>query len=337
MDWHHLRELKTWDEAALREALTADDPRLRVRAAWVLGLRLEGDFAATARRAIAAEPLPGVRRHWLIMLTGFGEVDIVAALARHDPDDDVRTTAARFVGELAVAHPDAYALVLQLLADERDGVRASVIDGLRVEPPGAVAMAIDDLRDDPSARVREAIGRWDVRSLDFAKLRQAALDDRDAVVRRAALRGLIETAGLSTALAYFPSELHQRLISDLSALGTSIPFDALAGMSPSPRWIGVMDMDSLGPGGRIWLLGVSPHQVPRYFDVVLRAYGDIAELTDPGERRCVADFLEKLRDSLTGPDDMVANIAPGTLTVRGAWSHWEAPRRRLIDALTPLL
>ena len=75
----------------LRTIARVGDAQERVWAAWALGMRLGQHY--NALEAADVEPAPGVRRHLIVMLAGFGESPIIKAFAEHDPDERVRATA----------------------------------------------------------------------------------------------------------------------------------------------------------------------------------------------------------------------------------------------------
>ena len=93
------------------------------------------------------------------MLAGYGEVDVVAALARHDPDAMVRSTAARYVGELCELHPDAFAIADQMFDEPHEAIRAAVIAGLPQLVPANLQARLRAAESDPSPMVRQALSR----------------------------------------------------------------------------------------------------------------------------------------------------------------------------------
>jgi len=79
-------------ERELRELMNDPDPRTRLHAIWALGLRV-----APVIDYLAGEPDPGVRRGLAVVLASIGELDLLVALYRHDPNVHVRASTAQMV------------------------------------------------------------------------------------------------------------------------------------------------------------------------------------------------------------------------------------------------
>lgn len=133
-------ELATQPESLLRELLEHEIPRVRLHAAWALGMR-QGPAAAfdIASRA-GREPSGGVRQHLMIMLAGSGEKAILATFAALDPDPLVRATACQYLGRLAGPSDLAlHEVLLDRAANDPDeDVRCAAIQNLRVDTPPSV-------------------------------------------------------------------------------------------------------------------------------------------------------------------------------------------------------
>ncbi len=130
-------------EADQRALLAEGDPRDRLWAMWALALKSGANVLA---EHLAGEPSAGVRRHMCIMLAG-GELDLLVALARFDPDDGVRATASGLVTRLAGGGRLPWTLAEERLSDR--AVRAAVLDELGPQSPpslldAAVALARDE-------------------------------------------------------------------------------------------------------------------------------------------------------------------------------------------------
>lgn len=202
MNADEFRNVQVMSDEEQRELLREGDARHRVWAAWALGLRLADGFSDQMRVALADEPVPGVRRHMAVMMAGYGEVDILAALARHDPDEFVRATAAQYVAGLSEAHPALGEILADLLDDESARVRTAVVRGLPTSAPddlwrrimSATSSTDDELR---SAAVRHVVERGDV----SPKLWRAFLTDRVASLRRNATVALCDQVGAPRLLA----------------------------------------------------------------------------------------------------------------------------------------
>lgn len=330
LDNAEFREIAELDEGLQRELLHAENPRVRVWAAWALGLRLSDAFAPEARDSIANERVAGVRRHLLVMLAGFGEVDIVAALARHDADPYVRKTAARFVGELAVNHPDAFAIAAQLLDDDDDDIRAALIDGLPDELPESIAQTLRDAHADASDIVREALARRDASALDLDSLRETATSDPNSGIRRTALEALLGEVGAVRTLEPLSHAERVRAVADLEALGVELTFEDIAPLRPGPGFLRVLKISELGSAGRAWLLGLVDHPIRDYWRVVGQAYAEVVEVDTAEERAAIRTFVDRVEDSLRLDGEFDA-AETGALTEWGNWSPWETQRRTVLE------
>jgi HEAT repeat protein len=144
-------EVRPLDDRALRELLAGDDPVLRVYAIWALAMR--GATEVVLEHA-GDEPSAGVRRHLAIILAGAGEIDLVIALARHDPEAGVRTTAAALVCRLAAGGRVAWVVALEGLLDPSPEVKKAVLRELRGAPVGAIEGPVLRALDDPERDVR---------------------------------------------------------------------------------------------------------------------------------------------------------------------------------------
>jgi len=144
-DAEEFRRVVDLDESEQRALLGASDPRVRVWAAWSLGLRHGNDFAPTVVDLVASEPVSGVRRHLVVMLAGFGELDIVAALARRDDDERVRATATQYVALLAPGNPELYAVLADCLDDSSVVVRAAAVAFARDDAPRPIRERVDHI------------------------------------------------------------------------------------------------------------------------------------------------------------------------------------------------
>lgn len=125
-DFEEVRALPTNE---LRLLLREAEPVVRAWAGWALGLRIGRAADPELARAANESPTPGVRRLLLVILAGHQERDLLEVFARRDPDDQVRATAAQYLGMTAGPNEPA---VNELLADllERDpspGVRWEIL------------------------------------------------------------------------------------------------------------------------------------------------------------------------------------------------------------------
>ena len=124
-------ETRSLDDAALDRLRRDGDAPERVWALWALALR---HAPAPAGADLAAEPTAGVRAHMAVVLAGAGEIDLVAGLARLDPDATVRASAMRLLVRFAAAGRAPWAPVADALARDADDVRLAILDEL---PPAA--------------------------------------------------------------------------------------------------------------------------------------------------------------------------------------------------------
>ena len=162
-----MNRLEDFDDALrrpldeLRARLRDGDGPERVWAAWCIGMRSGGGVPAELRGAGLGDPDPGVRRHFAVMLAGAGEWDALLEVARHDPDDNVRGSAARFVARLAAGRPASAEALRELL--ERSAC-PEVALALVQELPEPFAAGLADLvaryMDSRDTATRRALAPW---------------------------------------------------------------------------------------------------------------------------------------------------------------------------------
>jgi hypothetical protein len=87
----------------LRRLLRDGDPQERVWSAWALAMALGSAFVSELRSAYANESDIGVRRHWLVVLAGYGCRELVADATRTDAPQPV---IERLIGLLFDPDPD---------------------------------------------------------------------------------------------------------------------------------------------------------------------------------------------------------------------------------------
>jgi len=121
------------DDGAIRALLRDGAPVERVWAGWEIGMRLGRGHPEIVGH-IANEPTPGVRRALLVVLAGHGEVDVVVALACHDPAVEVRAAAMALIVRFAAQGAMDARVVLD--AYERDaGVRVATLAAVPRDAP----------------------------------------------------------------------------------------------------------------------------------------------------------------------------------------------------------
>lgn len=147
-------ETSALNNDTLNELLEKGDARERVLAIWALALRTTA--AITMADQLRGEPDPGVRRALAVVLAGNGEIDLLVAMSRHDPNVHVRASAVQMVVRFAAAGRVPWGLVAARLADVAE-VRSAVISQLdATSPPELQASAIGCLRDVDELVRREA-------------------------------------------------------------------------------------------------------------------------------------------------------------------------------------
>lgn len=147
-------ETKSLATDALHTLLVDGDARERVLAIWALALR--SPAAMLMANQLRDEPDPGVRRALCVVLAGNGELDLVVAMARHDPNVHVRASAVQMVVRFAAADRAPWSLVMGRLTDAPE-VRASVVSQIdATSPPELQAAVVACLRDPEQMVRREA-------------------------------------------------------------------------------------------------------------------------------------------------------------------------------------
>lgn len=139
-----------------RGLLREGDGQERIWAAWVLAAREGAAFVSELRQAWIDEDDAGVRRHWLVVLAGYGCRDLVAETAARDSDPAVRSTATRYLAQLA--EPDdaaSYDLLLSRAIDISWLVRQTVAGATRSDAPSHIFERLVGLLFDPDPYVRD--------------------------------------------------------------------------------------------------------------------------------------------------------------------------------------
>ncbi|WP_437305712.1 HEAT repeat domain-containing protein [Sorangium sp. So ce388] len=133
-------DIASQPELTLRELLEHESPRVRLHAAWALGLRKGQEFLGDIASRAEREPSAGVRQHLMIMLAGGKEKAAIATFAALDPDALVRATACQYLARLVEPSDLPFYDVLLDRAehDPEDDVRCAAIQNLRADAPAAV-------------------------------------------------------------------------------------------------------------------------------------------------------------------------------------------------------
>jgi hypothetical protein len=165
MPYRTYAEVTRLDSAIQHQLLQRGDAVERVWAAWALGTALGVQSVPDLLSSLHDSPVPGTRRHLLVVLAGLGERAVLCVFAQDDPDDYVRATACQY---------------LLRISDQTDHATQQFVR--------------ERLFHDASAIVRQAIvGEISVFSaLQSSDLAQLA-HDSDAEVRQAAIERLLVT------------------------------------------------------------------------------------------------------------------------------------------------
>jgi hypothetical protein len=131
------------DDRTLRSLLATGESVDRVWAAWALALRI-GSAMPDIVAHVVGEPNPGVRRALLAVLAGHGEVDILVALARRDPDADVRGHAMQFVTRLASGGAIPTSVVTDAYTEAPPAIRRDILVSISDGAPPGLRQLIDD-------------------------------------------------------------------------------------------------------------------------------------------------------------------------------------------------
>lgn len=140
------------------ELLYRGDAQERVWAAWSLGLALGSRALASLVYTVRNDPDPGVRRHVVVMMAGFGRRDVLDQIATEESDDRVRAVAWAQLATLAM--PKDVALYDRLgwcLHREVPRVRVAVVMRLRNDAPVFVKDCLLRLASDSHSDVRAAV------------------------------------------------------------------------------------------------------------------------------------------------------------------------------------
>jgi hypothetical protein len=121
-------QVRSLDDAALRQLLERGRPEQRVWAIWVLAQHA-GEAAGQLARGQAHQPDPGVRRTLAVVLASHGEIDLLIALARHDPSPAVRASAIQVATRLAGSRSPSYPGLRPLLESAREPAMVTAILG----------------------------------------------------------------------------------------------------------------------------------------------------------------------------------------------------------------
>lgn len=136
------------------------DARDRAFAMWALALRAAS--ADPVVNLVRGEPDPGVRRALAVVLAGHGEIDLLVAMTRHDPNVFVRASTVQILMRFVVAGQAPWSLITERLGDAPE-VRAAVFSQVDATWPEelreAAAAALNDENDDLRREAFETCAR----------------------------------------------------------------------------------------------------------------------------------------------------------------------------------
>jgi len=224
--------IRSLDDSALRALLAGQDAVERLWAIWALGLRQED--AAIAGH-LAGEPSVGVRRHICVVLAG-SELDLLVAMARHDPADEVRATAGELIVRLTAGGRLPWSVVLDCLGDPAPRVRISLLREVPAEVPPEVKAAVRRAMEDPDLEVRveavDTLRRLDAsQALDAVVSRLATSSEEEAALLLSRWAEAIDVAVVHSTLREMPLNVRLVAIRHLSRTWSDVA--ALAG-DPQP-------------------------------------------------------------------------------------------------------
>jgi HEAT repeat protein len=261
-----------------------------------------------------------------------GRMVAALAIALHDPDIEVRASAAQALGSLG--DPRAVEALLQALRSDADaGVRKMAAWALgEIESPAAVGGLSQAVRSDSSAEVRTAAA-WalgEIESAEGVDALGAALRDSSVEVRRNAVWALgeIESAEavewLVPALRDADLEIRRKAT---WALGEIESAAAVPGLSAAMR-----DSDAEVRATAAWALGEI--QSPAGIDALRGGMAD----SDVEVRRKSAWALGEIQDARAVPA-LTAALADSDHETRktAVWALGEIQDPAAIPALRPLL
>lgn len=225
-------EVDALDTDALRRLLTEGAERERVWAAWALSLRLGTQAWPELVWASRSEPDPGARRHLVVLLAGYRDMELLAVMARHDPDGYVRASACQYLAVLAPDSPAVRVLLRERLEDAFPAVRVAIVQYLRVpdgEDLGWVARAAADADPEVRSAAVDALSRLGARAVPV--LRERFRGEPDSGLRRSLLRGWLEAADALALLedcALLPVDRAGEVLDLLASLKLTFEWERLA-------------------------------------------------------------------------------------------------------------
>lgn len=172
-------QVREADPGTYRLLLRDGDGPERVWAAWALAIELAGPAAPILASGLRPEPDPGVRIHWVTILAGLGERQVLETLFREDPDDSVRAAAGQYL--LRTCAPDrgpaqARALIEQLGEDPSPQVLSALFRTVPADWESLPIELVSGFASHPSSAVRHATIEYLTRAYPADQLFPAILE-----------------------------------------------------------------------------------------------------------------------------------------------------------------
>jgi hypothetical protein len=191
MSYSCFEELKDQEPVLLETVMRTGDGPERVWSAWALALRLGRDSLPAL--AQDAQPDPGVRAHFAVILAGFGQEEALKVLAASDPDAFVRATALDYLMRIASteSRSEMARFIDSLLIngpEEEPALRALRNAPTDWPPPSTQAIEVLLSHPTPSVRIeaaRRLQNRFSSHDLPVDLLNTRLRDEADPHVLRA--------------------------------------------------------------------------------------------------------------------------------------------------------
>lgn len=258
---HEWREMIKLSEYELRQLLSNDDAQVRLRAAWALGLKNAELADREVRKAALDEPSAGVRRHWVVMLVGYGDFEPVKLFALEDPNAYVRATACQYLSRVHQKSGDFHDVLVRCCSDSEKRVRGACVRQLPKQEIELLHRGLED----PEVEVRIAAGdRLLELEEGFPEVLQGQLSEISvATVRQRWLRVWLQREGPNSvmeAMQHAPPIPVEDILHALVDTGLRASWSKLAtllgGLSPSdlPLAAVAVDRATLDDAARRWFL-----------------------------------------------------------------------------------
>lgn len=158
MTFENFSEVTNLSVSELRELLGTGEEVERLWAAWVLAMKLGTESLPELTSAATTSPSSGLRRHLIVILAGYGELEILKTFADCDPDPRVRATAClHLLQTRPIKDRTLDEFLLSVLLEDTDRTVRAVLLSNAVAHNFAVPIDyLIELASDPSMEVRAA-------------------------------------------------------------------------------------------------------------------------------------------------------------------------------------